>query len=462
MPNPNVLNGAPTKRFFVSMLPRDIELDDAILDLVDNCIDGAMRQERGKLDTARPFEGYWCNLTVNQTEFVLEDNCGGIPDSYLDAAFRLGRPRTDLDSDLPTIGMYGIGMKRAIFKMAKDAMVVSQSTDRAVEVQYSAEWLDPDDENWELPLREIEKNGNLGVAIRITNLLPDVSNRFSKETFLDDLCDRLGQHFAYIMGKGFVIKLNGVQVRPETVRLIFSEDIKPFDYEANVDGVRIKVTVGFYRNLTRQAELEEATDPERSDPTARAAGEAGITVICNDRVIVMSDRSSVTGWGIASTPRYHPQFRAISGLISFFCDDAEFLPVSTTKRNLDTDSNTYRLARNAAMDGIKLFVGFTNRWKGSEEMVDNLLTSQKRVEAKSVSLVTDKGKTVRGSQHQEKKYVPDLPKPEGVTKKRRVAFSRDIDEIKYLASFLLGNIDAKAGDVGVAAWEETLKRSREQ
>ena len=33
----------PSKAFFVSMLTRDIDLQDAILDLLDNCIDGAVR-----------------------------------------------------------------------------------------------------------------------------------------------------------------------------------------------------------------------------------------------------------------------------------------------------------------------------------------------------------------------------------------------------------------------------------
>lgn len=33
----------PTKQFFVSMLTRDISLADAILDLIDNCLDGALR-----------------------------------------------------------------------------------------------------------------------------------------------------------------------------------------------------------------------------------------------------------------------------------------------------------------------------------------------------------------------------------------------------------------------------------
>ncbi len=457
MTKPKMLSGAPTKRFFVSMLPRDIELDDAILDLVDNCVDGAMRQQREKLKSDRPYEKYRCDLKISETEFVLKDNCGGIPNDYLEVAFRLGRTNMDMDSNLPTIGMYGIGMKRAIFKMAKDAKVTSRSPERAVEVRYDAEWLNPEREEWDLPFKDIKTNDDLGVTIQISELRPEVFNRFSRDTFLDGLRDRLGQHFAYIMGKGFVITLNDDEVQPETVQLIFSDDIKPYDYEANVKGVKIKVTVGFYRNLTRQSELEEATDPEETDPLARATDEAGITVICNDRVIVISDKSTISGWGIVNTPRYHPQFRAITGLISFSSDDAKLLPISTTKRDLDTDSDIYQPARNAAIDGIRLFVGFTNRWKGNEEAVDELLSLDKRVEARTISLVEDEGRAVRGSTHQEKKYVPELPMPPRGTSKRRIAFSRDIDEIRKMGEALLGDAKAKAGDIGVAAWEESLK-----
>ena len=35
-------NGSPTKEFFVEMMTRDIELNDAILELLDNCLDGVV------------------------------------------------------------------------------------------------------------------------------------------------------------------------------------------------------------------------------------------------------------------------------------------------------------------------------------------------------------------------------------------------------------------------------------
>ena len=71
----------PTKQFFMHMLTRDIELKDAILDLLDNCIDGAMRsKEKPTLESGVPeeYEGYWAKIELTKSHFKISDNCGGI------------------------------------------------------------------------------------------------------------------------------------------------------------------------------------------------------------------------------------------------------------------------------------------------------------------------------------------------------------------------------------------------
>ena len=72
---PETVFGGPTKRFFVSMLTRDIDLSDAILDLIDNCVDGAMRTSRGKDDKFDAFNGYEARLSISKDHFMLVDNC---------------------------------------------------------------------------------------------------------------------------------------------------------------------------------------------------------------------------------------------------------------------------------------------------------------------------------------------------------------------------------------------------
>ncbi|MEO1173140.1 MAG: ATP-binding protein, partial [Myxococcota bacterium] len=118
----------PSKSFFVTMLTRDIDLRDAILDLLDNCIDGAVRSGVATGDEHRPYAGYWARLSLSGEQFLLEDNCGGIPiGAARNRAFRLGRPpeAAPAGGDGKTVGVYGIGMKRAIFKLGRNARIAS-------------------------------------------------------------------------------------------------------------------------------------------------------------------------------------------------------------------------------------------------------------------------------------------------------------------------------------------------
>src|SRR4051812_40964415 len=104
---------SPTKAFFVYMLTRDISLSDAILDLVDNSLDGVLRDGAPTPDYTR----YSVELDITAESFQITDNAGGIPrDVARESAFRMGREILDTrDDNKETIGMYGVGLKRAIF-----------------------------------------------------------------------------------------------------------------------------------------------------------------------------------------------------------------------------------------------------------------------------------------------------------------------------------------------------------
>jgi len=100
----------PTKRLFIDILTRDISLHDCILDLLDNAVDS---YTRSKIKEKRNVQ-----LNYDKNEVSILDNCGGIEKERLQKeVFRFGA--TDFSSHLPTIGMYGIGLKRSIFKLGE-------------------------------------------------------------------------------------------------------------------------------------------------------------------------------------------------------------------------------------------------------------------------------------------------------------------------------------------------------
>ena len=88
MGDDNRIQADPTKEFFIGMLTKDIPLTRAIIDLVDNSVDGALR-----LHPDNNYEGLWVDIKLNGREFIIEDNCGGIPLEIAQRyAFRFGRP----------------------------------------------------------------------------------------------------------------------------------------------------------------------------------------------------------------------------------------------------------------------------------------------------------------------------------------------------------------------------------
>lgn len=454
--------GGPTKRLFVSMLTRDIELNDAILDLLDNCIDGAMRQRKDILDTADPFKGFEASIDLSEKYFSISDNCGGIPKDYIEDAFSLGRPNIKKDGDIPTIGMYGIGMKRAIFKIGTSAVVSSVSVDGKFEVEYSAEWLSPENDDWDLPIEySVDTKAAHGVTIYIPEVKGEVGRIFKNDDFVNLLREAISEHFGYLMQKGFVIKLNGQDVNPRTLNLFssaHSDDpkIRAFDFVSNHDGVSIRVTIGLFRGLAKEAEIDEEAETPRSKDTA------GISVICNDRVILIGDQSMKTGWGDGGVPRYHPQFRAIAGLIVFYSSDASKLPVSTTKRGLDVGSEVFLVARRAAMEGLKAFTDFTNKWKGIEEETAPFFQASERADVRtSVTLATEAGSVVRGSVGA-KKYMPVLPLPSSKNQRKRISFLRDDGDIKVVSNFLFGDAHQEPRLVGGECFDRMLAEARKK
>src|SRR5215216_906231 len=125
MANEKTVNASPTKEFFIFMLTRDIELSRAILDLVDNCVDGAIRERGDNGD----FNGLYVRIEATKERFHIADNCGGMSAQVArDYAFRFGRPK-EVVSMKHSIGQFGVGMKRALFKLGTHFRVDSTTAD---------------------------------------------------------------------------------------------------------------------------------------------------------------------------------------------------------------------------------------------------------------------------------------------------------------------------------------------
>jgi len=452
----------PAKRFFVEMLTRDIELKDSLLDLLDNCIDGVMREKSESLGDPQPYAGYEARIAFSREGFSISDNCGGIPKGVaLERAFRLGRPDRETDKDIPTVGVYGIGMKRAIFKMGREAVISSCTDECSYNVNISSDWIE-DDSTWVLPINEVERTqARTGVTVSVTELYPGVARLFSDETaFENDLIKSISAYYGNIILKGFDVYVNDKKVAPTGSSFILSqssfdtgEGIAPYVYTGELNGVSIELVVGFYRNLP--------TDEEQEDSLAGrpSTEQAGWTIICNDRVVLYADKTKVTGWGEAGVPQYHTQFVSIAGVINFKANDAAMLPITTTKRGIDGNSDLYLSVKEFMREGMKLFTSYTNRWKVPSPERPELAAPATASTTRSIAdmIPKDKWSQDRKSAIKGHKFKPVLPVPEKTIEYRFLRFSRPLSDIRALGESFFDDPDYAPGDIGGFCFDKALK-----
>ncbi len=458
----------PTKQFFVSMLTRDISLADAILDLIDNCLDGALRIAGRKSPN---YAKHTIKIDLSGEEFAIEDDCGGIPrEVAIKYAFNMGRePDDDRDSDAETIGMYGVGMKRAIFKMGRDSLVRTLFEGDAFEVPISSAWLDNKD--WEpLPIKDSTAETKLkkpGTRIEVRTLHSSVSRHFENDGFINELRSAIGEHFTIFIQRGLKILVNKVETKPVMVEVLVApgkDDPAPFVFTKRIDGVEVSIAVGLNtgRGLADNDEDDEASDFERNRSTVTA----GWTVFCNDRAVIVGDKSRLTGWG-DSIPLYHYQFSVITGIVEFRSASADKLPVTTTKRALDTASNVWLETVAKMKEALRVWINHTNTWKNHPR--SNQSKFWEKAEPMSlhdaVKTVLKRGATEKpdGSHEYNPAKRKVLPQPPNKSpSSRKIVYSRPIEEIRDVSKTLFDREDEKPGIVGEKCFELVLERSRKR
>ena len=347
------VNASPTKAFFIDSLTRDLTLEDAILDLVDNSIDGAIQTQALDVSASllhNPPESQSRRVNIN-TEITSDSVCisdaaGGIdPDLIADDVFRLGRPPSDGTS---TLGVYGIGLKRAVFKMGSRISVSSWHPKGAFEVQYTPEWLD-DDTNWTLPIKPLPEREPYGTTIAVKELHPEILIRVSEPELLTKLNASLSETYSLFLQRLVTVHLNGNEIAARDIPLGQSDKITPAVAELHDDDVNVEILAGLA--------------PRKGGTWTR--GRAGWYVLCNGRVVVFADKTELTGWGVVG-PQFTPKHRGFVGVAFFFSDNPSLLPWTTTKRGLNRESRVFQLARHKMVTAARPVITFLNNMYPSD------------------------------------------------------------------------------------------------
>ncbi len=353
--------GDPSKGFFITMITRDITLNDCIMDLLDNCVDGINNWRARQRKTLPPNERYkkfWVAISYNRDSFKISDNCGGIPiEAAKKYAFRFGRPDDAPKDTAHLLGLYGIGMKRSMFKMGRSIRVVSSTGSESFELDLNVDSWRSQRDDWDFTLINVCRGGtsvDMGTEITVKNLYEPIGVEFDTPNFTNSLRRSIARVYAFILQQGLRLRVNREEIKSMMPTLKESRDIKPFNFKQKIDGVTTQIVSG----------LSSSPPEDDSADKKYPKGELyGWYVVCNDRVIVTADRTSVTGWGSDPLPTWHPQYYGFLGVVRFDADDPRLLPWKTTKSGVDIENPVYQKALRLMKEVTQKFVDYTNRRK---------------------------------------------------------------------------------------------------
>ena len=369
---PEYVDASPVKRFFVEMLIRDIRLEDAILDLVDNAIDSLIRYEAINLPglltsladlnegdlNAQPRRQV--SITIQKDEFRIVDNCGGIEVANArEHVFRFG---ADVRPEDARLSVYGIGLKRAVLKIGRDITVESKTLESGFRVVMNVDEFESNADVWKFPIEMIPKANNreqCGTTITIRDINEETKNRLRSSSFEGNLIVSIGESYSLFLEKFVDVKFNQHTIAPISIPISNSVEVVTSLTKTKFEDVNVIIVAG----------LQSLYGSDWKGHTA------GWYIICNGRVVVFADRTSLTGWG-EGLPIFQPKHRGFIGIVLFLSDDPEALPWTTTKRGVNAESAVFQYIRERMITDARPVISFLDRRYSSvpvsSENTDNL------------------------------------------------------------------------------------------
>ncbi|MDV7244455.1 MULTISPECIES: ATP-binding protein [Rhodococcus] len=446
----NRIDADAEKRFFIEMLVKDIELLPAIVDLVDNCVDGARN-----LHGDGNLENQWVKIEVTPEAFEISDNSGGISvDIARHYAFRFGRSK-NFSGVKRSVGQFGVGMKRAIFKLGRYFTVDSQhrsehaGNDSTFSLTVDVdEWAMQDE--WTFHFGTVQENVQLepdeiaGTKIRVEKLHTSVADDLQDADVLRQLKAELKIRHQESIQSGLALYLNGERLTASRPSLQSSELIQPifkeFEIDHNSGVVEVKLFAGTIAPINKGADNPDDGQAENfQDP-----GDAGWYLFCNDRLLLVADRSPITGWG-SPAAAYHPQYRLFRGFVYLAADDASLLPWNTTKTAVDRDSPVFRKVQNEMKLALVAVQGAINRAKNERAKIEE------NDEKPEMLVAFDESPDVPLSQLPKSKTMvypapPARPRPTAPARRtQRVQYAVEVDRFKEVAASLNATTGSEVG-----------------
>ncbi len=411
-------DASPEKRLFISLLTRDISMVAAFLDLVDNSINAAVAPMSSELETAKNYQKVLVNDDVQPTvdirlkltteEIQINDTAPGISaTTAAEHVFKFGRASGEPHEN-DRLSVYGIGLKRAMFKLGNKIRIISDHIEGGFELQLNVrEWASDVCQPWGLEIspRAPVDARRCGTSITIGELYDDTVRRLDDGVFEGQLIGAISRTYAFYLAKFVKILVNDKQVEGINIQLgsNYTSEV------LTIGDVTCSITAGI-------AVPEGGSFRDRS---------SGWFVFCNGRAVISADKTPLTGWSGSGLPIFQPKHRPFLGTVFFVARNAEELPWTTTKAGINEDSLLWQETKRQMISVGRGVVSYLDR-RYTDEGTEVASKDLREVAGNKISALA-------AAASKKKKFEPPKRKP---PKNIRIQYDAAVGDVERIKEYL--------------------------
>ncbi|CAN7514232.1 ATP-binding protein [Mesorhizobium caraganae] len=334
----DTLDAIPSKRIFLSIIA-DYDLNRSICELVDNAFDKWTRLGR----TAPIAVDIWLDEAARM--ICVEDNAGGLPRDEI--SYIVGPGLSSSEEADETIGIFGVGTKRAVVALAKEVRIATRySNGPTYQVEFDDDWLK--DEDWRLPLFEVGALAPGTTRVELYNLrVPAIGEEQERM-----LRHHLSATYARFLENDHVtLRLNGTPIVPRYFdNWSFPPDYLPRHYHGSLrapNGSMVQVDV--LAGLSNE-----------SSPTT---GEYGVYFYCNDRLVAPAMKTFEVGFTKGQAGQPHPKVSLTKVIVSLH-GEAGQMPWNSSKSDISTKHHIFVALHDWLVTVVKDYAAVSRAWEG--------------------------------------------------------------------------------------------------
>lgn len=331
------INATPSKRIYRSIIA-DYDLQTALCELIDNVIDSSMRNKLGRIAKIQ------ITLDFDQQSILIIDDAGGIAPEHLPKLIKPGA--SDNDGNQGSIGIFGIGSKRAAVALAADVQIQTRwgKTHNSFQLEYDDEWLS-DEDNWDLNYYKIGDISEGTTRIRLSLLRFPIKSSDEK---------RLAEHFGRVYAHFISQKIVSISINNDPAKPIFFNQwafppgCQPYSFERRM--VIPGRALPFLFKVTSGLTWEQGS----------VQSNYGVYIYCNSRLVVAADKHAAFGFvsGIAGVP--HPRM-SNARIIVELSGAATDMPWTSNKTGINFNHQIMRLIGDDIQVAVKNATGLSKR-----------------------------------------------------------------------------------------------------